>query len=158
MASLDAQYASRLITYSILQDAQNPGLIYLGTNLGVYRSMDRGVSWRPCGLRIASAETKTAPARRRGKAPARRALLRTCGRIFACQRVCARAQIALNAAGYLIGTSRWPHGHTDHRAVRRFQSDRSLPVTELLTTNFVSSLCCRMRTQGLRQARLHYWC
>ena len=32
---------SRLITYSILQDARDPNVIYLGTNLGVYRSTDR---------------------------------------------------------------------------------------------------------------------
>ena len=34
----------RLITYSILQDARDANLIYLGTNLGVYRSLDRGAS------------------------------------------------------------------------------------------------------------------
>src|SRR6185369_13854037 len=38
---------SRLITYAILQDARNADVIYLGTNLGVYRSLDRGVSWSP---------------------------------------------------------------------------------------------------------------
>src|SRR4029453_13217399 len=37
----------RLITYSILQDAQDANIIYLGTNLGVYRSFDRGASWAP---------------------------------------------------------------------------------------------------------------
>ena len=37
----------RLITYSILQDARDANLIYLGTNLGVYRSLDRGASWAP---------------------------------------------------------------------------------------------------------------
>ena len=37
----------RLITYSIIQDAQDAEIIYLGTNLGVYRSFDRGASWAP---------------------------------------------------------------------------------------------------------------
>jgi photosystem II stability/assembly factor-like uncharacterized protein len=38
---------SRLITYSILQDVIDANIIYLGTNLGVYRSIDRGLSWAP---------------------------------------------------------------------------------------------------------------
>ena len=38
---------SRLITYSILQDVTDANIIYLGTNLGVYRSTDRGTSWAP---------------------------------------------------------------------------------------------------------------
>ena len=37
----------RLITYAILQDTQDANVIYLGTNLGVYRSLDRGASWAP---------------------------------------------------------------------------------------------------------------
>jgi photosystem II stability/assembly factor-like uncharacterized protein len=40
---------SRLIAYSILQDHANADTIYLGTNLGVYRSSDRGASWAPVG-------------------------------------------------------------------------------------------------------------
>ncbi|MGB9178905.1 MAG: YCF48-related protein, partial [Pyrinomonadaceae bacterium] len=39
----------RLISYSILQDERNGNIIYLGTNLGVYRSTDRGASWAPIG-------------------------------------------------------------------------------------------------------------
>ena len=34
----------RLIGYSIFQDERDGNVIYLGTNLGVYRSADRGVS------------------------------------------------------------------------------------------------------------------
>ena len=33
---------SRLITYAIVQDKHDANVIYLGTNLGVYRSVDRG--------------------------------------------------------------------------------------------------------------------
>lgn len=40
---------NRLIAYSILQDRENANTIYLGTNLGVYRSLDRGASWSPIG-------------------------------------------------------------------------------------------------------------
>lgn len=40
---------NRLIAYSILQDRADANTIYLGTNLGVYRSLDRGASWSPVG-------------------------------------------------------------------------------------------------------------
>src|SRR5207244_6096720 len=36
--------APRLIGYSVLQDEQDANVLYLGTNLAVYRSMDRGIS------------------------------------------------------------------------------------------------------------------
>ncbi|HEX8267003.1 MAG TPA: YCF48-related protein [Pyrinomonadaceae bacterium] len=38
-------YPQRLIVYSILQDQEELNTIYLGTNFGIYRSLDRGVSW-----------------------------------------------------------------------------------------------------------------
>ena len=41
----------RLIGYSILQDERDANVIYLGTNLGVFRSADRGVSWAPIAAR-----------------------------------------------------------------------------------------------------------
>src|SRR5436309_2196263 len=56
----------RLIGYAILQDERDGNLIYLGTNLGVYRSSDRGVSWAPIAARKPAS---TAPA---GKRPGAR--------------------------------------------------------------------------------------
>src|SRR5207245_8388595 len=41
----------RLIGYSILQDDRDPNVFYLGTNLGVYRSLDRGASWAAIAAR-----------------------------------------------------------------------------------------------------------
>ncbi len=38
-------FPSRLIVYSILQDAAEPNKIYLGTSSGLYRSLDRGAAW-----------------------------------------------------------------------------------------------------------------
>lgn len=38
-------YPSRVLAYSVLQDKMNPDTIYLGTNMGLYRSLDRGKSW-----------------------------------------------------------------------------------------------------------------
>src|SRR5437667_6860615 len=96
---------ARLITYSILQDAQDGNIIYLGTNLGVYRSVDRGMSWAS----VAAAKP-AAPARR--KRPAPRSRVRPTGqtrtsatpavRTQVSDDVVRRAQEALDRAGYEI--------------------------------------------------------
>src|SRR5829696_8837550 len=60
----------RLIAYSILQDAGDGNIIYLGTNYGLYRSTDRGASWAP----VTAPKPKAAPrARGRRRAAAARA-------------------------------------------------------------------------------------
>lgn len=38
---------NRVIPYTLLQDKTNPNTIYLATNVGMYRSLDRGSSWMP---------------------------------------------------------------------------------------------------------------
>ncbi|MCU1266663.1 MAG: hypothetical protein JWM21_2981 [Acidobacteria bacterium] len=122
---------SRLISYSILQDAVDPDTIFLGTNLGVYRSLDRGISWAPVWAGTRPVELKpTAPPRRKGRAPVRRAP--AAKRPPVAKRASEsvrRAQEALNAAGYPVGI---PDGHAGVQtvaAVRRYQTDKSLPVT-----------------------------
>ena len=71
---------SRLIAYSILQDHADANTIYLGTNLGVYRSSDRGASWAPVG----SPEDETKPPVR--KRPAKRAASKGRGAAAASER------------------------------------------------------------------------
>jgi photosystem II stability/assembly factor-like uncharacterized protein len=44
---------------SLLQDSGNPDIIYLGTNNGIYRSVDRGLSWASVGAKAATAAGKT---------------------------------------------------------------------------------------------------
>jgi photosystem II stability/assembly factor-like uncharacterized protein len=41
--------SSRVIVNAIVQDERNPNVIMLGTNLGLYRSVDRGLSWVSVG-------------------------------------------------------------------------------------------------------------
>src|SRR2546425_1279743 len=125
----------RLISYSILQDLQDPNIIYLGTNLGVYRSLDRGSSWAPVwsGKRPLDEKPKSAPARSRGRSrartPQRSAQTK---RTVPTQRpsdIVRRAQEALNAAGYPVGI---PDGHAGAQtlaAITRYQTDKSLPIT-----------------------------
>ena len=123
---------SRLITYSILQDVRDANVIYLGTNLGVYRSMDRGASWAP----VWSTEKKKTPAkktakratpqRRSGPAPLKDSIL--------------RAQEALNAAGYHLGEPDGKPGRATTAALKKFQGDRHLPVTGKLDAITLAAL------------------
>jgi photosystem II stability/assembly factor-like uncharacterized protein len=114
---------SRLITYAILQDARDANVIYLGTNLGVYRSVDRGTSWAPVWAveKKKSTGKKTAkratPQRRPVAVPAQSA------------ETILRVQEALNAAGYHLGDPDGKTGPATTAALKKFQADRHLPVT-----------------------------
>ena len=115
---------SRLITYAILQDARDANVIYLGTNLGVYRSLDRGASWAPVWAEekkktppVKKGTTKRAPApatRRGAKIPNESVL---------------QAQEALRAAGYYRVEPDGKAGPSTTAALKKFQTDRHLPVT-----------------------------
>ncbi|MEP6947110.1 MAG: YCF48-related protein [Acidobacteriota bacterium] len=37
--------STRIVPFATLQDKTDPNLMYLGTNVGIYRSQDRGVNW-----------------------------------------------------------------------------------------------------------------
>ena len=115
----------RLITYSILQDARDANLIYLGTNLGVYRSLDRGASWAPASMPILPATPpkvrpgkKTTPAAATPKAAPKPP-----------SETARRVQQALNAAGYSVGLPDGRAGKQTIAALRKYQADRHLPVT-----------------------------
>ena len=147
----------RLIGYSILQDDRDGNVIYLGTNLGVYRSLDRGASWAPISTRKPSA----VPARKR---PAVRGTVRRTvaqGRAGTNRRngagttsptpqqpaastpsadVVRHAQEALERAGYEIGTPDGQLGPRTVAAIKRFQTDRYLPVSGRLDESTLSAL------------------
>jgi len=108
----------RLITYSILQDTRDANIIYLGTNLGVYRSLDRGASWAPVWT-----ATKPATGKKKGGATKRpAAAVKTNDTVR-------RAQQALNAAGYNVGDADGRAGTKTLAGLKKFQSSRQLPVT-----------------------------
>jgi photosystem II stability/assembly factor-like uncharacterized protein len=121
---------SRLITYAILQDTQDASVIYLGTNLGVYRSLDRGASWAPVWAPT-SPEPKKKPKR---SATAIRATKKVPGKVVPCQpallpETTSRIQEALNNAGYHLGEPDAKCGPLTLAALKRFQGDRHLPAT-----------------------------
>jgi photosystem II stability/assembly factor-like uncharacterized protein len=126
----------RLIAYSILQDARDANVIYLGTNYGLYRSGDRGASWSP----VTAPKPKAKPAargksRRAGAAaasptaPATTAPAPVAAAKATPNDAVKRAQEALNAAGFEVGK---PDGIAGTRTVaqlRKFQAAKSIPVT-----------------------------
>jgi photosystem II stability/assembly factor-like uncharacterized protein len=122
---------SRLITYSILQDVSDANIIYLGTNLGVYRSTDRGTSWAPVW-----ATEKNKPT---GKRSARASSPRRRTRAAPDDSV-KRAQEALVAAGYHLGVPDGKAGPSTTAAVKKFQGDRHLPVTGRLDAITLAAL------------------
>jgi photosystem II stability/assembly factor-like uncharacterized protein len=140
----------RLIGYSILQDDQNTNTIYLGTNLGVYRSLDRGLSWapvtgkKPVAPKRSAARTRSPQARdtttaRRNLPPS------TPGQQIvasptASDAVVKKAQEALDRAGYEIGIPDGRVGLRTIAALKRFQSDRYLPVTGQLDETTIAAL------------------
>ena len=62
---------TKLSPFAILQDRTNANLIYLGTNKGLYRSFDRGVSWAavPVGKKAVAAPIKKAPVKKGAAKP-----------------------------------------------------------------------------------------
>jgi photosystem II stability/assembly factor-like uncharacterized protein len=143
-----------LIVYSILQDRKDGNTIYLGTNYGLYRSTDRGASWSPMG-----APKPKAPARGRGRRGSRAAAARgrgagggaspaaspsaasRNGASVAEPTVSARpkandsvkrAQEALNLAGYNVGTPDGVAGTRTVAAIRKFQTDKGIPLTGIV--------------------------
>ena len=127
---------NRLISYSILQDERDGNLIYLGTSFGVYRSLDRGVSWSPIGAPT-PAPTKTPKRRARGRAATTAA---TTPAPKQTQDVVKRAQEALSAAGYDVGTPDGQAGTKTVAALRKFQAAKGISVSGKLDAATLTAL------------------
>jgi photosystem II stability/assembly factor-like uncharacterized protein len=129
----------RLIAYTILQDARDGNIIYLGTNNGLYRSADRGASWSPLG----APKPKAAPRKGRKGAASRTPAASSSaasrdGASVAAPTVVARpkandvvkrAQEAMNLAGYNVGKPDGVAGTRTVAALRKYQADKGIPVT-----------------------------
>lgn len=128
---------ARLITYSILQDLRDANIIYLGTNLGIYRSVDRGASWAPiwAGNSVPEKKTRAGAKKKRATTTAKRQP--PAGKP---NDMVLRAQNALNVAGYNIGVPDGKSGTKTTLAIKRYQTDRSLPVTGKLDSITLAAL------------------
>ena len=129
--------SNRLISYSILQDERDGNIIYLATNYGIYRSTDRGASWAAVGA------PKAEPAGKK-KTPARRKRATSTASSASAPRpaddMTKRAQEALNAAGYDVGTPDGRAGTQTVAAIRRFQTDKGIPVSGRLDDATLAAL------------------
>jgi photosystem II stability/assembly factor-like uncharacterized protein len=120
---------SRLITYSILQDASEANIIYLGTNLGVYKSVDRGASWAPVWAGNSAYTPKRPAARAKKSRVTSKARSQSVAAARKPDTTIRRVQEALNQAGYNVGVPDGKPGTKTLLALKRFQADRSLPMT-----------------------------
>jgi photosystem II stability/assembly factor-like uncharacterized protein len=128
---------SRLITYAILQDARDANIIYLGTNLGVYRSTDRGTTWAP----VWAIEKKKAPAKKTSRSTKATPAVAAKRRVVSnSTETVAAAQQALNAAGYHLAEPDGKPGPETTAALKKFQGDRHLPVTGKLDSITLAAL------------------
>jgi photosystem II stability/assembly factor-like uncharacterized protein len=144
----------RLIGYAILQDERTANTIYLGTNLGVYRSLDRGASWSTVVGKKPSAPKKPANRRAAARRPAssRNAAARSqqpatgpgqrivASAPQASDDVVRKAQEALDRAGYQVGVADGRVGQRTVAAIKRFQADRYLPVNGQLDQTTIAAL------------------
>jgi photosystem II stability/assembly factor-like uncharacterized protein len=133
---------SRLITYAIVQDTRDANVLYLGTNLGVYRSTDRGTSWAP--VWAPNTEKKKAPATAKKGTKQTAAITRRTTPRAALPKIddetVLQTQQALNDAGYHLGEPDGKPGPSTTAALKKFQTDRHLPVTGKLDAITLAAL------------------
>lgn len=131
---------SPLISYSLLQDQSDANKIYLATNMGIYLSPDRGVSWEVIGA------PKQPTKKRKGKTakktttddaatPATNAPTTSAAALSVKQ-----AQQALAALGYDVGQPDGSAGPRTVAAFRKFQTDKRLPVSGKLDNDTLTAL------------------
>jgi photosystem II stability/assembly factor-like uncharacterized protein len=142
---------SRLITYAIVQDTRDANLIYLGTNLGIYRSTDRGNSWAPVWAPSSPNKKKAAP--RKGAKRQAAPVARSKTPRGKADDTILRAQEALAAIGYNLGTPDGKAGASTTAAVKRFQTDRHLPVTGRLDSITLGALGVSATTDPAETAK-----
>jgi photosystem II stability/assembly factor-like uncharacterized protein len=156
----------RLISLnSIMQDERDANIIYLGTNSGLYRSLDRGASWSPIGA-PAPAPTKR-PVKKRSRKGTAQASARggqtSAAPTVATQTVATtrpqldivkRAQSALNSAGYEVGTPDGQAGPKTTAALRKFQTAKGIPVSGTLDADTLNALGLGGGAQGTNDSGL----
>ncbi|HYE66711.1 MAG TPA: YCF48-related protein [Pyrinomonadaceae bacterium] len=133
---------NRLISHSILQDERDANVIYLGTNMGIYHSLDRGASWAP----ITAPKVEEPAKSRRGSRRARggsstrseQATAQTAAKRP--DELVKRAQEALAAAGYDPGPADGLTGTRTVAAIKKFQTDKGIAVSGKLDLVTLTSL------------------
>ncbi|MGH9914794.1 MAG: peptidoglycan-binding protein, partial [Pyrinomonadaceae bacterium] len=126
---------STLFAKAFLQDLKSTDIIYLGTNLGMYVSLDRGESWAPL--------TATRTSSRSGKSSRARSGRSADASSIASTETNKQVQTALNAAGFEVGTPDGRLGKRSLAALKKFQTSKGLPATGKLDAATLDALGIR---------------
>ncbi len=122
---------------SILQDERDGNVIYVGTNLGLYVSADRGASWAlvsaspvaPAQKHPAARKTVTPKVMANSSTTVNRPSPQQPATVKMDADIVRHAQEALGRAGYEIGKPDGQLGPRTVAAIKNFQKDRYLPVS-----------------------------
>lgn len=117
---------NRVVMYSILQDERDTNTLYLGTDMGLYRSLDRGVSWSAISVPKVVTTTK-------GKAVKTK-------NVVAADPTVKEAQAALNASGYNVGTPDGKMGVKTTAMIKKFQTANKIAATGKLDNSTLQAL------------------
>jgi peptidoglycan hydrolase-like protein with peptidoglycan-binding domain len=146
---------NRLISYSIIQDQIDANKLLIASNMGVYRSNDRGASWEAVGapkqpvkkgrkgktgVKNTDATAAASSTAQTVVAPTAKAESAAKAATDATQTVVKRAQEALAAAGYEVGKPDGSAGPRTVAALRQFQASKSLPQTGKLDNPTLTAL------------------
>ncbi len=113
----------RLVMNSMFQDQTDANIIYLGTDLGIYKSTDRGASWSSVTV-----QKPSAPKPSKKKA------------VVVPDPIVKQAQQALNDNGYSVGVPDGKAGAKTIAQIKKFQADRALTVTGKLDSVTLKAL------------------
>lgn len=115
---------NRVVMYSIFQDERDANIVYLATDMGIYRSLDRGSSWAAINVPKPVATSKS----KSGKAT------------VAANQTVKDAQIALNASGYNVGAADGRMGSKTIAGIKKFQTANGLAATGKLDYSTLRAL------------------
>ena len=118
VASLDAEYAAAIDHLFDSAGQRDANIIYLGTNLGVYRSVDRGASWAPMWAGNSPARGEETSCH--DEEERRRSCQTPIHRTAASERNDVARSEALNRAGYNVGV---PDGMVGTKTMAGTQED-----------------------------------
>ena len=139
---------SRLITLCDPAGRAMQHVIYLGTNLGVYRSLDRGASWAP----VWAVEKKKKP-REKLRRAAKRAACKARPSIPMKQLL--RPRKRSKRPVIIVGEPDGKAGPATTAALKKFQTDRHLPLPESSMQSLWRAWYRKTGPRSRRKVRLH---
>jgi photosystem II stability/assembly factor-like uncharacterized protein len=129
---------NRIGSYSIFQDEADANILYLATDLGIYRSQDRGASWSAVVPEKASTTNGKKPTGKSSKATT--ASKGTKKKASGPDPIVKQVQEALNAAGESVGKPDGKLGALTQIKLKAYQTKKCLPATGVINDATLVSL------------------